>query len=179
MQSYTDELYRLMARLGVQEEEKLLVLKYVSGLSPYIQQEMEFLTVKLSRMHSAMLASLKQSRKEKNASRLSQHDDHSTRSLRRQPIPTSSNAHLTRLRLSKIRVRDSQRDKRECSKQPPAEKWCDYHHSSWHDASECKARKTFLAKLSTSNLTDKAVVESDSESSTLLASTVRFSIIRN
>ena len=34
-----------MARLGVQEEEKLVVLKYVSGLSPYIQQEMEFLTI--------------------------------------------------------------------------------------------------------------------------------------
>ena len=44
IQSYT-EFYRLMARLGVQEEEKLLVLKYVNGLSPYIQQEMEFLTV--------------------------------------------------------------------------------------------------------------------------------------
>ena len=34
-----------MARLGVQEEEKLLSLKYVSGLSPYIQQEIEFLSV--------------------------------------------------------------------------------------------------------------------------------------
>ena len=34
-----------MDRLGIQEEEKLLVQKYVSGLSPYIQQEMEFLTV--------------------------------------------------------------------------------------------------------------------------------------
>ena len=34
-----------MARLGVQEEEKLLVLKYIGGLSPYIQQEMEFLVV--------------------------------------------------------------------------------------------------------------------------------------
>ena len=33
-----------MARLGIQEEEKLLVLNYVSGLSPYIQQDMEFLT---------------------------------------------------------------------------------------------------------------------------------------
>ena len=41
------EFYRLMARLGIQEEEKLLVLKYVSGLSPYIQQEMEFLTVSM------------------------------------------------------------------------------------------------------------------------------------
>ena len=37
VQSYTDKFYRLMARLGVQEEEKLLVLKYVNGLSLYIQ----------------------------------------------------------------------------------------------------------------------------------------------
>ena len=34
-----------MARIGVQEEEKLIVLKYINGLSPYIQHEMEFLTV--------------------------------------------------------------------------------------------------------------------------------------
>ena len=32
-----------MVRLGVQEEEKLLVLKYVDGLSPYFQQDMDFL----------------------------------------------------------------------------------------------------------------------------------------
>ena len=36
-----------MARLGIQEEEKLLVLKYVIDLSLYIQQEMEFLTISM------------------------------------------------------------------------------------------------------------------------------------
>ena len=36
-----------MARIGVQEEEKLIVLKYINGLSPYIQQEMEFLTISM------------------------------------------------------------------------------------------------------------------------------------
>ena len=36
-----------MARLNVQEEEKLLVLNYNNNLSPYIQQEMEFLTVSM------------------------------------------------------------------------------------------------------------------------------------
>ena len=36
-----------MDRLGIQEEEKFLVLKYVGRLSPYIQQEMEFLTVSM------------------------------------------------------------------------------------------------------------------------------------
>ena len=47
VQSYTDEFYWLMARLGFQEEDKLLVLKYVSDLYLYIQQEMEFLTLSI------------------------------------------------------------------------------------------------------------------------------------
>ena len=47
VQTYTGEFYRLMARLGIQEEEKLPVLKHVNSLSPYIQQEMEFLTVSM------------------------------------------------------------------------------------------------------------------------------------
>ena len=34
-----------MSRLGIQEEEKLIVLKYLNGLSLYIQQEMEFMIV--------------------------------------------------------------------------------------------------------------------------------------
>ena len=34
-----------MARVGVQEEDKLLILSYIIGLSPYIQQDMEFLIV--------------------------------------------------------------------------------------------------------------------------------------
>ena len=36
-----------MARLGDQEEEKLVVLKFIRRLSPYIQQEMEFLTISM------------------------------------------------------------------------------------------------------------------------------------
>ena len=34
-----------MARLGIQEDKKLLIWKYVSGLSLYIQQEMELFTI--------------------------------------------------------------------------------------------------------------------------------------
>ena len=36
-----------MARLGVQEEEKLVVLKYVCCLSLYIQQEIDFMTISM------------------------------------------------------------------------------------------------------------------------------------
>ena len=36
-----------MARIDIQEEEKLLVLKYIGGFSPYIQKEMDFLTVSM------------------------------------------------------------------------------------------------------------------------------------
>ena len=45
--SYTNEFYRLTDRLDIQEDEKFLVLKYVNRLSPYIQHEMEFLTMSM------------------------------------------------------------------------------------------------------------------------------------
>ena len=51
-----------------------------------------------------------------------------------------------------------QKDKRDSSKKTPTGKWCDYHSSSWHDTLECKAWKTFLEKLSTSDLSDKTLV---------------------
>ena len=47
MLSYTNELYRLMVIIGAQEEDKLLVLKYVDGLSLYIQQSMVLYTVRM------------------------------------------------------------------------------------------------------------------------------------
>ena len=50
-------------------------------------------------------------------------------------------------------------------------KWCDYHNSSWHDMFECKDHNTFFEKNSTSDLSDKNIVECDSEASTLLTST--------
>ena len=56
-----------MARLGIQEEEKFLVLKYVSGLSLYIQKEMEFLTVSTlaDAFHYAIKLEAKQKGKER------------------------------------------------------------------------------------------------------------------
>ena len=53
----------------------------------------------------------------------------------------------------------------------PYQKWCDHHNSSWHDTSECKARNTFLEKLSTSDLSNRTLVDSDSDASTLLSLT--------
>ena len=34
-----------MARLAIKEENKFIFLTYLNGLSPYIQQNMEFLTI--------------------------------------------------------------------------------------------------------------------------------------
>ena len=64
-----------------------------------------------------------------------------------------------------------QKDKRDHSIQSHTRKWCDYHSSTWHDTSKCKDRKTFLEKLSTSDLTDRTLVESDLDAPSLLDST--------
>ena len=65
MESYTNEFYRLMDRLGIQEEEKFIFLTYESGLSPYIQQEMDFLIVSTlaDAFHYAIKLEYKQKRK--------------------------------------------------------------------------------------------------------------------
>ena len=55
-------------------------------------------------------------------------------------------------------------------KQYPTGKLCDYDNSTWHDMSECKALNTFLEKLSTSDLSDRTLVESYPIASTLLSS---------
>ena len=57
--------------------------------------------------------------------------------------------------MDKIGVQEEenfQKDKMDHSRQAPTEKWCDYNSSAWHDMLECKARKTFLEKLSTFDL---------------------------
>ena len=61
------------------------------------------------------------------------------------------------------------KEKKDHIKQAPTRKWCDYHNLAWHDTSECKARKTFLEKLLTSDLSDRTLVEYDTDVSTLLA----------
>ena len=64
-----------------------------------------------------------------------------------------------------------QKDKKDRNKKDPTGKWCDYHNSTWHATSECKARKKFLEKLPISNLSNRILVEYDLDASTLLAST--------
>ena len=68
--------------------------------------------------------------------------------------------------------RNVHKDKKDCSKQAPTGKLCDYHNSKWHDMSECKALNTFLEKLLTSDLSDITLVESYPIESTLLSLTL-------
>ena len=76
-------------------------------------------------------------------------------------------SHLTLPNLDHSK-KNFQKGKRDRCKQNPTKKWCDYHNSTWHDTSECKAWKTFLEKLLTSNLFNRTLVESDPNASTIL-----------
>ena len=155
-----------MARLGIQEGNKLLVLKYVNRLSPYIYQEMEFLIVGmlLDSFHYAINIEAKKKGKicfvnkptgwtsdKKSPSKSDKFKDPSQSTLPKPDHPK----------------KNFQKDKRDHNKQSPTGKWCDYHSSSWHDMLECKAWKTFLEKLSTSDLSDKTLVEFDPYASNL------------
>ena len=80
IQSYTDDFYLLMDKHGIQEEEKLLVLKYVSSLSPYIQQEMYFLIVSTLADAFHYATQLEDKKKQNHILWTSQQVEHTTRS---------------------------------------------------------------------------------------------------
>ena len=123
-----------MARFGIQEEDKLLVLKYVSVLSLYIQQEMDFLTV--STLVDAFHYTNKLEAKHKGKSCFANKAIGRT-SHKKSPVdfdnfknpsqPTLPNPYHPK--------KNFQKYKRDRSKQDPTRKWCDYHSSSWHDTS--------------------------------------------
>ena len=110
-------------------------------------------------MHFITPSSLNLNRKENHVSWTSHQVEHLTRS--HHPTPPNPDH----------QKKNFQRDKRDHRQQDPTRKWCNYHSSAWQDTSECKARKTFLEKLSTSDLFDRTLVESDPDASALLAST--------
>ena len=134
-----------MARLGVQEEDKWLVLKYVSSLSLYIQQEMEFLTV--SMLGDAFHYAINLEAKHRVKSRFTNKPTGRT-SDKKSPPDSNKFKNPSQLTLPKLyhQKKNFQKDKRDRNKQSPTRNWCDYHSSTWHDTLECKAWKTFLEK---------------------------------
>ena len=135
MQHYTDEFYRLVAILGVQEEEKLLVLKYINGLSQYIQQEMEFLTVKAlaDAFHYTMKLEAKQKGKacftDKQTGRKS--DKKSLVDCEQSKNPSQPT--LPNIDYHKNKF---QKDKKDRNKKYLTRIWRDYHNSTWYDILE-------------------------------------------
>ena len=124
-----------MARLGVQEEEKLPVWKYISGLSPYIQQEMEFPTIitLANAFHYANKLEAKQKGKSCFANKPT-----SRTSDKKSLVNSDKFKHPSQPTSPKLdhHKKNFQKDKKDHSKQAPIGKWCDYHNLAWHDTSE-------------------------------------------
>ena len=156
-----------MARLSVQEEQKFLVLKYVIGLSLHIQQEMEFLTVSML-AHSFHYAN-KLEAKQKGKARFTKNPT-GRKPDKKSPAESDKFKNPSQLTPPNIDQHKNkfQKDKKDCNKQDPTGKWCDYHNSAWNDTLECKARKTFLENFSTFDSSDKTLVESNPDASALL-----------
>ena len=123
-----------MARLGVQEEEKLLILKYVNGLSLYIQKVMEFLTV--SMLVVSFHYDNKVEAKQKGKACLMNKPTGRT-SDKKSPANFDKFKHPSQPNLPKHdhQKKKFQKDRRGCNKQAPTGKWCDYHNSTWQGMS--------------------------------------------
>ena len=118
-----------MARLGIQEQEKLIVLKYVSGLSPYIQQEMDFLTV--SMLADAFHYAIKLEAKQKGKTCFTNKPTGRT-SEKKSPTDSEKFNNPSQPTLQNLdhQKNNFQKYKRDYIKQTPTRKWCDYHSST-------------------------------------------------
>ena len=126
-----------MARFGVKEEEKLLVMKYIIGLSPYIQQEMEFLTI--SMLADAFHYASKLEAKQKGKIRFVNKPTGRTSDKKSQAESDKfNNLSQSTLLNPNHQKNNFHKDNRYHSKQAPTGKGCYYHSSTWHDMSECK-----------------------------------------
>ena len=121
-------------------------MKYVSCLSLYIQQEMEFLTV--STLADAFHYSGKLEAKQKGKICFANKPTGRT-SNKKSPAESDkfNNPSQQTLPNPDHQKKEFHKDKRDHNKNNPTRKWCDYHSSSWHDMSKCKARKTFFGKI--------------------------------
>ena len=110
-------------------------MKYINSLDPYIQQEIEFITIGTLINASYYTIKIDMKLKEKGCfltKPTSQPFDkiyESTTNFDKSKWSSqniSQNSYQGKKPLKK--------DKGKNSKQPTTQKWCDYHSSSWHDA---------------------------------------------
>ena len=154
MTEFTNLFHTVRTKLDIKDMKQHLILKYCSCLHKYIEEEIEFLNI--SSLGTTYRYSVKVEQKFKQKKR----DFGSVNQKQRKGVPKPQNKRKSQGGAAQDNPPKLQTKNSAANPKKDTGKWCEFHKSSIHNTSECRAKQSLVDELKVS----ESDVCSDSES---------------
>jgi hypothetical protein len=154
---FTNVFHTLRTKLGIKDSERHLVLKYRGCLHKYIQDEMEFLDI--SSLGTTYRYTVKIEQKFKQKKR----DFGSVNPKQGKGTPKPQRKGQSQGRVTQDNPPKPQEKNNTTKTKKDMGKWCEFHKSSTHNTSECRAKQSLVAELKASESDTCSDSESEPE----------------
>jgi hypothetical protein len=143
---YTNIFHTLHSRLGINDSERHLVLKYCSDMPMYIQTKMDFLGI--SSLVATYQYAVKIEQKFKKWSKWEFGFENVPQQKHGKGNPNSQNEGQVRKEGQTQEIQSKIHGKKGNEKfKKDIRKWCEFHKIPWHNTDECRSKQSLVSDL--------------------------------